>query len=396
VTLKSSAARWLRRPGVAAAAILTLAVGIGGVTATGDVVQAVLLRPLPWRAPTELLNVYLVHPSWRQLPAGAALWDKGGLFWRQFVDLQSSWTRLAAVGAWRPARPTLGGDAPEAVQAMYVSASLMPMLGVTPVAGHGFDADADTTTTDAVLMAADAAVRHFGNPALAVGAPVLLDGVRRTIVGVFPSPFLMDPNHDAPEFCLPFGPVPEAEKGTGVGVYYTVVRLRSGVSASQAFAEIEPIVRGTFRQTDLTARVISLTDDQLASSRRPLWLLFGAAALLFAIAILNVAALLMADADGRRLELAIRQALGATRGDVVRLLAGDAAWLTLIGGCAGGALAAWLIPALVSLAPASLLRGRTVTRDGQRFLFIAAQREENAAPVSPVTVMVNWTSGLKK
>jgi predicted permease len=363
MSLKSSVARWVHRPGLAAAAVVTLALGIGGLTAIGSVVEAVLWRPLPWRAPQELLSVYLVHPSWRELPAAAALWNKSGLFWRQFVDLQSHSSTLAAVGAWRPARPTLGGDTPEAVQAMYVSASFMPMLGVTPVAGRGFDVGADTTTTDAVLMAADAAARRFGSPRQAVGAHVVLDGIGRTVVGVFPSPFLFDPDHDAPEFCLPFGPVPEAEKGTGVGVYYTVARLRSGISASQAFSEIEPIVRGTFRPADLTARVVPLADDQLASSRQPLWLLFGAAVLLFAIAILNVAALLMSDADGRRLELAVRQALGATRADLVRHLSADAAWLALAGGITGSALAAWLIPLLVSLAPATLLRGRTVTLD---------------------------------
>jgi len=224
--VRQAVQRWAKRPAIAFTVIGTFSLGVAAVTAMASVVDGVLLQPLPWRAPKELVNVYLVRPGWRQIPTVAPLWDRNGLFWSQFVDLENATRTFAAVGAWRPGRPVLAGESPEVVQALYVSTSFLPMLGVSPTAGRLFGADADSAMTDAVLIAEDAAVRRFGGAALAIGHHVTLDGLGRTIVGVLPAPFLFDPTHDPPEFFLPFGPVPAADKGRGVGVYYTVARLR--------------------------------------------------------------------------------------------------------------------------------------------------------------------------
>lgn len=370
--IRQATQRWVKRPAIAFTTIGTYALGIAAVAAMASVVDGVLLRPLPWRAPQELVNVYLVRPGWRRVPTLAPLWDRNGLFWSQFVDLENATRTFAAVGVWRPGRPVLAGENPEVVQALYVSASFLPMLGVAPTAGRSFDADADTAMTDAVLIAEEAAIRRFGGAALALGQHVTLDGIGRTIVGVVPAPFLFDPTHDPPEFCLPFGPVPAAEKGRGVSVYYAVARLRPGVSRAEAAGNAEPIVRGADSPKDFTARVVSLADDQVAPARRPLWLLFGAAMGLFTIAILNVAALFLSDADARGLEIAIRRSLGATALDVSRQLVGEAALIAGAGTALGVLVARAAMPWLVSLAPERLPRAASVSLNPRVLLVVVA------------------------
>jgi putative ABC transport system permease protein len=347
--------RWISRPALALTVVLTLALGIGSLTAIASVVDAVLLQPLPWRAADRLVTISLVRPEWRQHALLAPMWDRGPLVGTQVHDLVTHSRTLANVAAWRPGRPTLAATTPEAVPALYISSSFLPVLGVSPYVGRNFESHEDESATDAVLVAYGTWQRRYGASPAALGSHLTIDGTRRTIVGVTPPRFAFDPDHDPPEFYLPFGNASPSDSG-----YYCLARLAPGVTLADAFVDTEPIIRGTFSPAQRSARVAFLADDQLGRARTPLWMLFAAATLLFVIATSNVAALLLGDAGPRRSEMAVRTALGATRGDLFGQLMIEGLLLSAAGTGLGILLAAGVLPWLVSLAPARLPRIETV------------------------------------
>jgi predicted permease len=268
---------------------------------------------------------------------------------------------FSEVGVWRADRPTLNGERNELVGALQVSASFLPMLGVPAHMGRLFTPSEDDGPTDAVLITYEAWQRRFGGAAV-LGRRVSLNETACTIVGVLPPGFNFDATSPR-EFVLPLGNTPVSQRTVGNHFLYAVARLQPGIPLADAAADAEPHVRGAEAPGEKLASLARLADVQQATSRRPLWVLLGASGLLLLIACANVAGLLLGEAEARRHEIAVRAALGGSRGQIVRQLFAETAVLAGLSAVAGLVMAAWLTPLLVSIAPAELPRLASVTVD---------------------------------
>jgi len=353
--------RWRYRPAFAATAVVTLALGIAATTSIFNVVDAVLLRPLPWKSPETLVVVHGVYPELRENPATAPSWNRGLLSTAGWQVLQSA-SSFANVAAWN--YDAWGDitidDTNEFVDVLYVSSRFLPVLGVNTVMGRGFTADEDHRLSDNILIGYELWQRQFGGRRDIIGRKVTLNVARfseqspKTVVGVVESGFRFD-GHRADVF----RPVARGSEGGSVRnppSWRIVGRLTPGVSLATAGAQAAALVAAAPNTISGTARVVRLEDEQLGPSRRPLWLLFGGAAILLLIACSNVAGLLLGEARVRHHEFAVRAALGASRARVVRQLVVEQTMLAAAGAVVGLAAAGWLTGALVAMAPPGLPR----------------------------------------
>ena len=364
--------RWRTRPAMALTAIATLALGIGSSTALYSAVDGVLLKPLPWRAPEELVSVYLVRPQWRTNPSLASAWNNGNLTWTQFVHLSADQTAFDQVAVWQRVPQFLDGPEAALVQTMRVSSSFLPMLGVIPHRGRFFTPAEDDVKTDSVVVTYEAWQRRFGGAGDIIGRRVSLQSVGRTIIGVLPPGYVF---LDLPrtEFLQPMGTLASSEKAaTDNYLANTVARLRPGVTIEHASQVASLIVKDGNPKAQREARVVPMLEAQVGSARMPLVLLMGAAGVLLLIASSNVAGLLLGDASGRRHEIAVRMALGGTRRDVARQLWIESLVLAAIAVTAGLAIAAILLPALISLAPPGTPRLNNASLDARVCVFAIA------------------------
>jgi len=357
----------MSRPALALTAVLILAIGLGATTAIFSIVDAVLLRPLPWAEPDRLVSVYVERPEWRTNPVLAASWNRGDLSWPILKDLQRA-TSLRAFAAWRSDRPTLNSDQNELVQVLHVASNLLPMLGLAPAHGRFFTADEDDVSADVAIVSHEAWQRRFAGRSDIVGQTVSLNESPLSIVGVLPPGFEFGVT-TPPEFLLPLGRTPVSGRTVGNHFLNGVGRLAPGVSIEQARQEIDPWVSGEEGPSRKRARVTPLGADRRAESRRALMLLLAGAGLLLIIAASNVAALLLGDAGRRRHEIAIRAALGGARRQLARQLFAESLLLAGAAAIAGLLFALWLTPLLVSLAPAALPVVGGVGLDARVFSF---------------------------
>jgi predicted permease len=369
--------RWRRRPGFAATAILTIALGIAAATSIFSVVDAVLLRPLRWHAPESLVVVHGVYPERRDSPATAPTWDRWYLSYPAWDALRTS-PAFAAVGAWRHlSRPdtTFGEDRTEIITTLEVSSNFLPMLGVRTVLGRYFTETEDNVSTDSVLLSHEIWQRRFGGREDVLNTRVMLGSASsggrypKTIVGVVEPGFSF--GGIQPDVLLPVGIPAATLRKYPSAALRVVARLAPGVSAMEAQAHAEALVSEAPNSTRGSARVVRLDDDQLAASRRPLWLLFGGAALLLLVACSNVAGLLVGEARVRRHEIGVRAALGGSRARVLCQLIVEHSLLAAAGLLAGLIGAWWFTGALVAAAPAGLPRIETTAIDLRAALFAA-------------------------
>lgn len=343
--------RWRTRPALALTAIATLALGIGSSTAIYSAVDGVLLRPLPFRDPDQLVTVYVARPQWKTHSSLAPVWNKGNLTWASFVDLSADRSAFEEVAAWQRVPQFLDGPETALVQTMRVSSSFLPMLGVVPLRGRFFSAAEDDTETDGVVVTYETWQRRFGGTNDIIGRQVSLQRAGRTIIGVLPPGFVF---LDLPraELLIPMGTLAASEKSRNDNYLANVVaRVKDDVTLNHATQVATGIIRGGDASAEREAHVVPLLEAQVGGARLPLILLMGAAALLLLIASSNVAGLLLGEASGRRHEMAIRVALGGTRRHVARQLWTESLVLTGIAVVFGLLLAAVLLPALISLAP---------------------------------------------
>jgi hypothetical protein len=376
--LRYALRRWRARPGFAATAILTLALGVAAATSIFSVVDAVLLKPLPWADPDALVLVHGVYPARRESPATAPTWNRWYVSHPAWDALRSA-RSFQAVGAWRhvaTAGTTFGEARTAIVSSMDVSSSFLPMLGVKLSLGRYFNDTEDNVTTDSIMLSDEFWRRELGARPDVIGARVWVghassgDQSAKTVVGVVGPGFSFEGAR--PDILQPIGIPAEVSRKYPSPSLRVVARLAPGMSLAAADAEASAIVSAAPNDQRGSARVVRLEDDHLGSSRQPLWLLFGGAAILLLVACSNVAGLLLGEARLRRHEIAVRTAIGGSRARVIRQLAVEHAALA-IAGCAAGVLFAYgITAALVAIAPDGLPRIEQAAVDARSVLFASA------------------------
>ncbi len=333
------------RPGFTAVAILTLALGIGANTAVYTVVHGVLLAPLPYEKPARVVVLNEISP---QFP------NPISVSWQNYVDWRDRSSTFAQVGAFRSLQMTLTGlgDA-ERVPARMITASMLPLLSVELPLGRAFTTEDDRPgAAGVVILSHSLWLRRFDSSPETLGRTIQLDKQPYTVVGVLPPGFeLFQPA----DLYVPLGPwaatLPD-DRGWHPGIL-PVARLKDGVSIEQARAEMETISRQLETEypqfnRGVRARVLPLQDVLVQNVRPALLVLLGAVALVLLIACANVANLLLTRAVGRQKEIAVRTALGGSRGRIVRQLVIESVVLASLGGAAGVLLASWSVSLLMT------------------------------------------------
>jgi putative ABC transport system permease protein len=370
--LKFGARTLIRNPGFAAVAVVTLALGVGANAAIFSVVNAVLLRPLPWSEPDRAIMI------WSRWTAFDKTWVSDG----EVNDYRRRASTLAEVAAWDDTQVNLTGDGdPERVPAGNVTANLFSTLGVAPQYGRTFTAAEDVPNGPALVVLGHGLWqrRYAGDPSI-IGRAIQIDGRAYQVIGIMPREFVLptDFQNPQPTALWRLNGWNGASTDHGNHGFYAAARLKPGITVGQARDEMHRIAgamtdEGLYpRQMQFDTVVLSLRDEVVGGIRLAIWLLFGAVGFLLLIACANVANLLLARAEARQREIAVRAALGAGRARVLRQLLTESLVLAAISAIAGVALAAAGTRLLAWWNPASIPRVATVTIDARVLLFTIA------------------------
>jgi putative ABC transport system permease protein len=344
-----------------ATAVLTLALGIGATTAIFSVVYGVLLRPLPFSAPDDLVTVR------QHAPRGAGT-NHGP---STYLTYRENQTAFEGIGAWDPTDVSItGGGNPERVQALLVSAATLPLLRVQPVLGQLFNAADETPGTALrIILTHGYWQRRFGGSPSVVGQPLVVDGRPGEVIGVLPASFAF--LRTRPSIVLPLPLDVNAPRGISFG-FQALARLKPGVTLERANADVARMIAllpPAFARLELRPNVSPLADDVIGDVGNLLWILLAAVGVVLLIACANVANLFLIRAEGRQQELAMRAALGAGRGRLARALLAETVLLALGGGALGVALAESALALLRRMAPAELPRLDEIAIDPKVLLF---------------------------
>jgi putative ABC transport system permease protein len=347
----------LGAPGFTLLAVVTIAVGVGANAAIFSVVNAVLLRPLPFPRAEELYLLQQTNAQTRQASGNASPAD--------VLDWRARTRSFAAIAAFRDDAYVLGGDRPERLGGAIVNANFFDVLGVKPALGRAF-VPGDEQRGSRVVVLSDGLWRErFGADPLAIGRSIRLNSESYTIVGVMP-PRVDYPDQarlwTPPHWRMPDDPLLPAEDPSpqrGHSYVFVVGRVKPGVTRTAAEADLGAVAAQLAREFPTTnmnvgATLLRLRDDLVGDVRPTLLLLFAAVGMLLLIAASNVSALLIARATARTQEIAVRLALGASRGRIVGQLLTESVVLAMIGGTCGVLLAMWVVPPLVAISPRDL------------------------------------------
>ena len=350
----------VKNPGFTAVAVLTLAVGIGANTAIFSVVDAVLLRPLPYPEVDRLVFLWSTWPAQGVATSGSAFPDYNG--WR---DRNQVFDGLAGF-YYGDFNLSTTDDAPERIQGAYVTANLFQVLRISPAAGRLFAPEEEQFGKHHVVLLSDKLWRRrfAANPNV-VGREIHLAGENYTIAGVMPRGLPFFDNLPEVELWTPIAFAPNDNMATRNNHFINLVgRLKPGVTVAQAQADVSAIARA-FAEEDpsskgIGAAIVPLQEQISGDSRPALLVLLGAVAFVLLVACVNVANLLLARATSRSKELAVRASLGASRARIVRQVVIECLPLALIGGACGALLATWGIDLISTLLPDSLPRGNEI------------------------------------
>ncbi|HSB27743.1 MAG TPA: ABC transporter permease [Pyrinomonadaceae bacterium] len=361
---------FIKRPAFSAIALITLALGIGANSAIFSVVNSIVLRPLPYQDSSRLMVL------WGNLGSNALAETE--LSAPEFVDVQQQCQSFDGVAAYTTQGFNLSGlDQPERLRGALVSASLFSTLKVQPSLGRTFLQEEDRYEHDRVVVLSHALwQRRFGGDASILNRTITLDGQPVIIVGVMPASFQF-PEKDT-ELWRPLALSPDllTENNRGSHFLNVVARLRANIDPTQAQAELNTVTarmsvdHKTTYPRGFSLAVKSLQEDKVgANLRKALFILLGAVGLVLAVACANVAHLLLANAAGRHRETAVRAALGASRGRIVRQFLTESLLLSGIGGVAGLLVAFWGVRLLVALIPKDTPRIEEIALDYRVVIF---------------------------
>nr|MBA3260024.1 ABC transporter permease [Gemmatimonadales bacterium] len=368
-TIRIALRRLRRTPGFTAAAVLCLALGIGANTAIFSVVNAVLLRPLPFAEPERLVGVWEANPSRNS--------DRNVVSPANFLDWRAQNTVFEDIAAVYSTTGSITGTGePEEIAVQAATAGLFPVLGLQPMLGRVFTAGEDIPDGPrlAVLSHELWSRRYGANPAL-VGETIQLDGSAYTVTGVMPPGTQSIGRDDRPDLWIPMGFDPAVNYRETSGRYLqAVARLKAGVTVERAQTELATIaarLAETYPQfnTHWSVNLVPITEQVVGQVRRPLALLGGVVLLVLLIACANVANLQLAQATARRREIAVRAALGASGVTLGRQFVVESVLISLAGGTLGVLLAWWGTDALGALAATSIPRMEEVTLDRSALAF---------------------------
>ena len=359
--------------------VLTLGLAIGATTAVFTIVNGVLLRSLPYREPGRLV---LYHQRIGTMPP----W---GFSAPDYIAFRDRVTSLESIAVYRNREYELSGvEAPERIIALRASASLLNVLGVSPVIGRTFTQAEDEGAARVAILSGRLWARAFGRDPNVLGRSVILDRQPYTVIGVLPETFIF-PSRGPLQNNVPadvFMPISfTAAERSGFGSMYNasvIGRLKPGVTAERADGEARELVHANALElypaslgglaTVVSASAVPLRDEVVGGARMLLLVVFAAVALVLLIACADIASLMLTRALSRQREMAVRAALGAGRGRVVGQLLVESGLLALGGGVLGLVLAQALARVLVSMAPPSIPQLGDITIDSRILAFTAA------------------------
>lgn len=366
--LRYGARMLLKQPGFTLVAVLTLALGIGANITIFSVVNAVLLRPLPYPDADRLVFLWSEAPAQNIRERASA--------YANVADWREQNKSFEDIAVSDPTVVTLTDAAePEQVMSVRASANLFPLLGVTPMLGRTFTADEVQQKVRVVVLSHGLWRRRFGDAPNVLGQTLEIDGVSSQVIGVMPESFLPDRENRIwePHTLFPDWEAQKAQRGTGS--WQVVGRLKPQVSLAQAQVEMNTIAQQLEQafpvaNQGLGVNLVPLPLHYTGSNvRLALWMLFGAVVLVLLIACTNVANLMLARGIAREREMAIRMALGAGRLRLIRQLLTESALLVLLAGAVGLLIASWGIQALLSFSPPNIRNLDSVAIDARVLAF---------------------------
>ena len=349
----------LQKPAFTFVVVLALAVGIGANSAIFSVVNAVLLRPLPYADPERLVMIWMdnsrinIAEDWHSFP--------------NYTDYRDHNEVLESIAAFNNRSFNITGSGePERVQGAWMTGSLLPLLGVAPALGRNFSSEEEQPGKDQVVIIGHGLwQRRFGGDPNILEQTIMLNGSPRTVIGVMPQGFAF-PAKDS-EMWVPIALTQQQMAARNSIAYQVIGRIKPGVTFGQAKANLETVNRWILNQNPgqegYGVNPVPYHDQVVGSVRPALLALLGAVAFVLLIACANVANLLLSRAAARSREIAIRTALGAGRARIIRQLLTESLLLALIGGGIGLLIAYWGLNLLLAISPSDLPRLDQITID---------------------------------
>ncbi|HEY0863777.1 MAG TPA: ABC transporter permease [Lacunisphaera sp.] len=355
----------LKTPGFTLVAILTMAVAIGACTSLFSVLQAVVLRPLPYPEPDSLVSIWAVNRE-RNLEAPALSWAKYEAY-RGRTDV----FREISMSAGNGFTLTEGTGEPEQVFGLHASANFLPVLGLAPARGRSFTADEDKEGgAPVVMLGYQLWQTRFNGDANIIGRVVQIDGVARTVVGILPQRMPVPFNNTAILVPRPLElPYLNPQQRNNAIVHQAIARLAPGVTAASASLRVAEM-NAQFKAANpahIDAQnaneVRTLTQQVLGNLGRTFWTLAGAVAAVLLIACANIANLFLARVSARQKEIAVRMSLGARRGEVIRQFIAESTVFSVAAGVVGVLLAWWSLRGIQVLAGNQIPRADEIALD---------------------------------